>query len=90
MLTRSQTNLFSILILIVGFISGYLYYTQFSSEPVVIESDVIVRDDLDDYENMNVNFSVLDKEAFSSLIQLGESPVEPGEAGKKDIFAPLP
>lgn len=87
-MSQSKTNLFSILIIIVGIVGGYLYYTQFSSEPVIIESDVIVRSDLEEFKNIKLDFEILNLEAIQNLRQIGESPVDPGLTGKRNIFAP--
>lgn len=89
MITRSQANLFSILLIIVGVIGGYLYYTQFASQSVVLKTELIDRDDLEKFQNLKLDFSVLDSDLFEALQQIGEAPIDPGQTGKKDIFAPI-
>lgn len=90
MASRSQTNLFTILIIIVGFVGGYLYYSQFASDAVVIETGAVDRDDLNEFDALNLNFAALDNETFSIFVQIGEAPVDPGVVGNINIFGELP
>lgn len=85
----SQTNLFTILIIVVGIVGGYLYYAQVDITLELPASTVVQsKDDLTQFENININFSVLDDERFKNLRVQGESPVDAGQTGKRDIFAP--
>jgi hypothetical protein len=88
-MTKSQTNLFSILIVIVSVVAGYLYYSSMEiTISVGSEALVIPKDDLMNYENVNLDFSILDNEKFTNLQTIGEVPLQPGDVGKKNIFAP--
>ncbi len=88
-MTKSQTNLFSILIVIISVVAGYLYYSSMEiTISVGAEGLVPAKDDLMSYENVNLDFSILDNEKFTNLQTIGEVPLQPGDVGKKNIFAP--
>lgn len=88
-MTKSQTNLFSILIVIISVVAGYLYYSSMEiTISVGSEGLAPSKDDLMNYENVNLDFSILDNEKFTNLQTIGEVPLQPGDVGKKNIFAP--
>lgn len=79
------------LILVIAFAVGYLYYSQ-SIKPAQLPINPLPltgKDDLVSFENLSINFDILDDKNFKSLKIFGESPVKPGVTGKKDIFAPF-
>ncbi|MBI3274278.1 MAG: hypothetical protein HYZ69_03985 [Candidatus Colwellbacteria bacterium] len=80
----------SLLILVVAFAIGYLYYSQ-STQPFQgpTGASIAARDDLTKFKGLTVDFSILDDSRFKSLRTFGESPVGPGVTGKRDIFAPF-
>lgn len=80
-----------LLILVVAFAIGYLYYSQ-SIQPAEIPINpppIAERDDFSTFKDLTINFSILDDSRFKSLRVFGESPVKPGVTGKRDIFAPF-
>ena len=80
-----------LLILVVAFAIGYLYYSQ-SIQPAQSPIDpapVSAKDDLTMFKTITIDFSVLSDSRFKSLKVFGESPVKPGVTGKRDIFAPF-
>lgn len=81
----------TLLILVVAFAIGYLYYSQSiqTAEIPINPSPVTERDDLSMFKDLTIDFSVLDDSKFKSLRVFGESPVKPGVTGKRDIFAPF-
>ena len=87
----NQNKLILILIVLVGVVVGYLYYsqsiapTQQLTEPSMISD----KDDLKKFDNLKLNFDILKDGKYRSLQTFGESPVNPGTTGKKDIFAPI-
>lgn len=87
----SQNKLLLVLIIILGFAAGYIYYSQFAavSAPAVAPLPISAKDDLKKFETLKINFSILDTAKYKSLEVFGESPVVPGVTGKKDIFAPF-
>jgi len=88
---KTSNNSITLLILIVAFAVGYLYYSQ-SIQPAQLPIDPIplsARGDLVMFKDLTIDFSVLDDSKFKSLRVFGESPVKPGVTGKRDIFAPF-
>jgi len=80
-----------LLILVVAFAIGYLYYSQ-SIQPAQLPINpppVSVKDDLMKFKDLTIDLSILDDNRFKSLRVFGESPVKPGVTGKRDIFAPF-
>ncbi|OGM99023.1 MAG: hypothetical protein A2915_03640 [Candidatus Yanofskybacteria bacterium RIFCSPLOWO2_01_FULL_41_34] len=89
--SNNQITLIVALIIVLGFAVGYLYYSQWAVPArVSIEPPVVAgRDDLNKFENLKIDFSILDNKKYKALQIFGESPVNPGVTGKKDIFAPI-
>lgn len=88
---NNQTTLIIALIIVLGFAVGYFYYSQWVVPArVLVEPPPIAgRDDLKTFENLKIDFSILDNKRYKALEIFGESPVNPGATGKKDIFAPI-
>ncbi len=89
--STNQNTLIIALIIVLGFAGGYIYYSQWAVPArVLIEPPVIAgRDDLKKFENLKIDFSILDNSKYKALEIFGESPVNPGVTGKKDIFSPI-
>ena len=88
---QSYNKSIALLILVVAFAFGYLYYSQ-SIVPAQLPIDPIplsAKDDLVVFKDITIDFSILDVTRFKSLKVFGESPVRPGVTGKRDIFAPF-
>lgn len=79
----------ALLIIVVAFAIGYLYYSQSQSSQLPTGTSVLSRDDLTKFKDLTIDFSVLDDAQFKSLRTFGESPVGAGVTGKRDIFAPF-
>ncbi|MEK7138756.1 MAG: hypothetical protein AAB799_01095 [Patescibacteria group bacterium] len=80
-----------LLILVVAFAVGYLYYSQ-SPQLAPIPAGqpaTLTKDDLSSFKDISLNFSVLEDARFKSLRTFGESPVKPGVTGKRDLFSPF-
>ena len=77
--------------MVFGFALGYFYYSQWvvparvTVEPPLVAS----KDDFKMFENLKIDFSILDNKKYKALEIFGESPVNPGFTGKKDLFAPI-
>lgn len=87
---QSSSKLYIILIIAIGLIGGYIAYSQWI-EPMetTIPAPVISsQDNLSKFKDLKIDFKVLDDSAYKSLVTSGESPVNPGVTGKKDLFAP--
>jgi len=91
MAIKQTNNSIMLLILVVAFAVGYLYYSQ-SIQPAQLPINpppIVAGDDLAIFKDLTIDFSILDDSRFKSLKVFGESPVKPGAAGKRDIFAPF-
>ncbi len=89
--SNNQSVLIASLIIVLGFAAGYFYYSQWAVPArVLIEPPPVAgRDDLKMFENLKIDFSILDNAKYKALEIFGESPVNPGVTGKKDLFAPI-
>lgn len=89
--SNNQTTLIVALIIVLGFAAGYFYYSQWAvpARVPVEPPPVAEKDDLKTFENLKIDFSILDNKKYKGLEVFGESPVNPGITGKKDIFAPI-
>jgi len=90
-MAQNQTNnLFPILIIIVGVVAGYLYYSNVTSAVELPPLPAgVARDDLRAFKNLQLDFTFSDNAQFKMLEQFGEFPVNPGVSGKSNIFAPI-
>lgn len=88
--SQSSSKLYISLIIVIGLVGGYIAYSQFvqSLEKAVPPPTITSKDSTTTLKNITVNFKVLDDPAYKALITSGESPVNPGTTGKKDLFAP--
>jgi len=88
MIRQTRHNkLFLYLIILLGFIGGYIYYSQVEIDTLGIVP--IQESNLDKLENISIDFDVLDSPTFQELKIFGEYPVLPGVTGKNNIFAPI-
>ncbi len=90
MTSPSSSKLYVGLIILVGLVGGYVAYSQWIKPTAAIIPPPVIsnQDGLSAFKNLKINFQVLDDPAYKSLITSGESPVNPGITGKKDLFAP--
>lgn len=89
--SSNQNMLISILIVVLGFAVGYFYYYQWAvpARVPVEPPEVVERNDLKIFGSLRIDFLILDNKKYKELEIFGESPVNPGVTGKKDIFAPI-
>jgi len=89
--SNNQSVLMVALIIVLGFAAGYFYYSQWAvpARVPVEPPPVAGKDDLKKFENLKIDFSILDNKKYKALEIFGESPVNPGVTGKKDLFAPI-
>jgi len=87
---ESYSKLYVSLIVLVGLIGGYVVYSQWvkPSETLVPPPTISTKDGPATLKSIKIDFSVLDDSTYKKLITSGESPVNPGITGKKDLFAP--
>ncbi|MEK7151642.1 MAG: hypothetical protein AAB784_02945 [Patescibacteria group bacterium] len=91
--TNKNSTSAVILIAIVGLgaIVGYFYYSQALQDQVqpFASFEIPANDNLIKFKDFNLDFGPFDDLQFKVLRVFGESPVNPGAAGKSDIFAPF-
>ncbi len=77
------------MIILVGLIGGYVYYSSSYSEELFPLPVNIQKSTLESFKSMIIDFSVLDDATYRSLRVFGELPVTPGFSGKSDPFSPF-
>lgn len=89
-MNNANVKLYMLLMVIVGLAAGYLYYSTVAkpNEMVIPAAPISNADDLKAFQNMKIDFAILDNAAYRTLTINGEVPVNPGVTGKRDIFAP--
>lgn len=75
-------------IIFIGVAVGYLFYSQ-SSEILIDLGAGDIDPNLQYFESAKLDFSVLNDERYKALEIYGETPVNPGVTGRKNIFAPI-
>ena len=90
MTSPSSSKLYVALIILVGLVGGYVIYSQWlqPAEIPIPAAPITSQDNLSVFKDLKIDFQALDNSAYKSLVTSGESPVNPGVTGKKDIFAP--
>jgi len=90
MAKRKSSNLFGILVIIMGIVAGYIYYTSIAQSAFVVPPPIAkTYNDLIKFKDISFDLDILNDEDFSRLRVFGESPVRPGITGKVDLFAPF-
>ena len=86
---KSQSKLILYLILLLGFVGGYLYNANLdhTSSIAPLPSGVTATG-LDSLETLRINYAVLQNAEFGALRIFGEFPVPTTATGKQNIFAP--
>ena len=84
----NQPKLILYIIILLGFAGGYVFYTQGTVEEIFVPL-AEENDSIDGLKDLNIDFSVLNSEKLKSLKIFGEFPIQPGQTGKRDIFAPI-
>ena len=83
-----QTKIMLGFIIFIGAAAGYLYYSQ-TSEIIVDTGGSPISQELENFDRIKLDFSILEDERYKSLEVYGEIPVNPGVTGRKNIFAPI-
>jgi hypothetical protein len=88
---ENPSRIIPIAIIVLGVVAGYLFYSMSIKgsaaeipPPVVAPNDVLSK-----FKELDLDFSIFDDLRFKSLKIFGESPVQPGQTGRADIFAPF-
>ena len=85
----AQNRLLLGIIILIGFVGGFIYSSQIGvSVPVIQPFDA--KDDLFKLKDLKIDFSALSNQRIQNLKVFGESPVQPVNTGKADIFQVAP
>ena len=87
----TQNLLILVMIILLGVAIGYFYYSSYvlPAQNPVAPPPISQADDLKAFEGLQIDFGILANKKFQSLQIFGESPVNPGATGKKDLFFPF-
>ena len=86
---NSVNPFISIVLILLGFIVGYFYYSQTSGDyvspplPATISDPSFVK-----FKDMSFDMTIFGNQQFGSLKTLGDYPIQPGFTGKQNLFAP--
>jgi hypothetical protein len=90
MTSTQPSKLYVVLIILMGLVIGYVAYSQWikPGEEGVTPAPLSSQNDLASFKNLKIDFNMLKDLISKGFIVSGESPVNPGMTGKKDLFAP--
>jgi len=84
---KKESNLFSALIIAIGLVGGFLFYSQIiKPQQISISAPKNNQNDLSKFKTLNIDFSIFENQTFKDLKVLGELPVNPGVTGRADLF----
>lgn len=88
---QNQSLLMLVMIILLGLVLGYFYYSSYVVPALapILPPPIAQTDDLKAFEGLQIDFGILTNKKFQTLQIFGESPVNPGATGKKDLFAPI-
>jgi hypothetical protein len=88
---QTTNKLIAGLIILLGLAAGYIYNIYFVESFILIPSVPSQKVNPDKLQRMisGINWNIVDSPQFKSLEKFGESPVDKGLTGKRDIFAPI-
>lgn len=85
-------NIFPIILIIISLIAGPIFYFQIikpSQEENQLPSNIQEEiKKLQDFEKLELNFSIFNNPEFKKLKMFTELPVKPVSGGKPNLFAP--
>ena len=87
-MVQQQSRVIEYLLLLVGFIGGYIYYSQLMTEGPAIPPLPTVKSDIVKLKSLEIDFDALEDDSLSDLELYGDDPVLPGQTGHKNIFVP--
>jgi hypothetical protein len=88
MMRENRPKLLLYIIIVLGFVGGYIYHFQGGDVVPTVPEIKTEKSDLEQFKNLQINFSLLENEKIKLLKLFGESPVLPGVTGKNNLFAP--
>lgn len=86
---NKQTRLLIIMILFVGLVAGYIYYSRFAptGSDEALQSVDNPKDTLIKFKDLKFDFQIFNSANIKSLKIFGEAPVRPDLTGKINPFA---
>ncbi len=81
-----KSPLIQYLIILLGFILGYMYTSQSDPTANVPAIDVKFQSSVKALSSLNIDFSLLTRPQFQDLRVFGDYPVQPGTGGKTNPF----
>lgn len=86
MATKTTSPVIVILIIVLGFIVGYFYYSS-TKQTVDIPIDPKINDVAYlKFKTLSFNLAFLQQEKYSSLKMIGDRTINPGVTGKTNLF----
>ena len=88
---QTQNTLILVMIMLLGVVLGYFYYSSYVLPALtpVGPPPISETDDLQKFKDLQIDFAILANTKFKNLQIFGESPVNPGVTGKRDLFLPF-
>jgi len=84
---RQTSNILIYLLILLGLLGGYIYYSQIAVSDVEAVP-ALPKDTLSGFKEIILDFEIFQRIDFKNLKIIGESPVKPDPGGKTDLFAP--
>ncbi len=86
--SNRQTKLIILLIVFLGFVAGYIYYSRFTVTsigvaPIANDS----KDTLRQFKDLRFDFQVFNSPSLKTFKMFGEAPVIPDKTGRINPFA---
>jgi hypothetical protein len=88
---ENSSRVIPIAIIVLGVLGGYIFYSMLIKgsatelpPPAAVQDNTLFK-----FKDLSLDFSIFDDLRFKSLKIFGESPVQPGQTGRTDIFAPF-
>lgn len=86
--SSQQSLLITVLIVIVGFVGGYLYNSSVGSMESVPTLPAAANESFKRLKDLKINFDLLNDPLYKALQINGQFPVDSSSAGKRDPFVP--
>ena len=84
---EGQNKLLLYIIILSGFIAGFIFYTQAGVTVPDIPVYSVSEDDLGKLKDLEIDFTSFSSSHINNLKLFGEYPLVPGELGKTDVFS---
>ena len=86
--THRSSTLVLVLIVLIGFVGGYVLRSFNTGSTPLAAIDQDEQSHFHKLAGLKIDFSLLDSPVYRKLQQFGQFPVDASTPGKRDIFAP--